>query len=71
MKGNAVLASDLPVEERVLAFFVAKHAHMRGEPGHLGELMEAATHLVGDLLEKLEQEQIAAVAKLASSSTSR
>jgi len=63
-EGNALLASDLPVDERVLAFFVAKHAHMRGEKGYLGELIEAASHLVGDLLEKLEQEQIAAVAKL-------
>src|SRR6185369_11944881 len=43
--GRAVLASELPVDERVLEFFVAVHAHMLGDTGYLNELMEAATHL--------------------------
>lgn len=62
--GRAVLATELPVDERVLEFFVAVHAHMLGDTGYLNELMEAATHLVGDLPQKLEEEQTAALAKL-------
>jgi AcrR family transcriptional regulator len=64
-QGRKVLASDLPVDEKVLEFFVAIHAQFVGESAeNLNELMDAAHQIVGDAAEKLEEDQAAALAKL-------
>jgi AcrR family transcriptional regulator len=63
--GREVLASDLPVDERVLAFFAAIHAPFGDVSAeHVSELLEATAHLVGDVASKLEEEQIAALTRL-------
>ena len=64
-EGRQVLASELPIEEKVLEFFVAIHARFVGESAeNLNELMDAAHQIVGDAAEKLEEEQAATLAKL-------
>jgi AcrR family transcriptional regulator len=63
--GQAALASELPVDERVLAYFVAIHSPL-GESSteNMSELMEATVHLVGDAAAAFEEERTAALARL-------
>ena len=61
--GRTVLTSELPLDEKLLEFFLATHAHLLGAE-HMTELMEAATQFVGHAADELEAEQSAHVAKL-------
>ena len=65
--GEAALArDDLDVEARLLAAFEAIHAGLVGKPygDHMSELIEAATELVGPVVEELEDAMVAGVTSL-------
>ena len=63
--GKKVLAADLPVDEKVLQFFVAIHGQFVGDHAEtLNELMEAAHQIVGNAAQVMEEEQLAALAKV-------
>ena len=64
--GRAALArDDLPMEERLLGLFEAVHGHAIGEPGaeNMTELLEAATALMGNAIDELEDGLVADLAK--------
>jgi AcrR family transcriptional regulator len=65
--GRAELArEERSVEERLLGAFEAGHGHAIGQAGaeHLSELLEAATALVGPVLEELDKGIVADLARV-------
>jgi AcrR family transcriptional regulator len=56
---------DLDLPERLLAAFEAAHGHTIGQPGaeNINELLEAATALVGPVVEELDRETTADIAR--------
>lgn len=62
----ALADKDAPVDERVLAAFVAIHGSSIGtlDSTHLGELFEAAREIVGTSITELEEGFVADIAKV-------
>jgi AcrR family transcriptional regulator len=61
---------DLDVEPRLLAAFEAIHSYSVGQPGaeHMAELIQAATSLVGPVLQEIEADFVSDIARVLRSS---
>jgi AcrR family transcriptional regulator len=62
----ALEGEDAEVEDRILTAFEAMHGEAIGQMGaeHMNELFEAAAEVLGPALDELEQEVVAAVARV-------
>jgi AcrR family transcriptional regulator len=67
---SALAGEKLSVEERLLGAFEAVHAHAIGQAGaeHMTELLDAATALVGPVVDGLEQELVSEIVRALRSS---